>query len=199
MTLILASTSPYRASLLKKTGIPFETMKPAVDEDVLKQQLLEKGISPSELAKKLSYEKGQSVFKSLNKPDAVVVSGDQLAELNGEILGKPGSFEKARQQLKKLSSHTHRLLTAVTITAHTGSETFLEVTEMTMRALSDGEIERYLELDTPYDCAGSYKIEENGIPLFSSITGEDFTSIQGIPMIWLCNKLKEYNCEFFRT
>jgi septum formation protein len=195
--LILASTSPYRASLLKKTGVPFECVRPRINEDALKNELLKSNITPGELAKRLSEAKGQSV--SATAPDSVVISGDQLAEIDGEILGKPGDFQHALQQLKKLRGRTHRLLTAVTVFGPHKFETHLSVTELLMRPLKDDELSRYLEKDKPYDCAGSYKIEEGGISLFQSIECEDFTSIQGIPMIWLCNKLKEYNCEFFRT
>lgn len=198
MKLILASTSPYRASLLKKSGVPFETFRPAVNEEELKTTLLKEGASPLALAQTLSEKKGESVWYQVAGPQTFVVSGDQIAECNGTLLGKPGTFESALKQLQHLRGSTHRLITAVTLLGQTGIESQVAVTELKMRNLSNSELERYLRLDAPYDCAGSYKIEENGIALFESIVSDDFTAIQGIPMIWLCNKLKEHHFEFFQ-
>jgi septum formation protein len=198
MKLVLASTSPYRAALLKKSGVPFTAVRPAVNEDEIKSVLLKDGATPLGLAQALSQKKGESVWQQVKDPHTIVISGDQVASLNGTILGKPGNFENALDQLQKLSGHTHQLITALTVYGPSGFENHVSITELKMRILSETELRRYLLLDTPYDCAGSYKIEENGIALFESIVSDDFTAIQGIPMIWLCNKLKEYNCEFFQ-
>lgn len=199
MKIVLASTSPYRAALLKKAGVQFETIQPLLSEDKIKSQLLQEKVSPLQLAQILSQKKGESVWHSLNDKNTLVISGDQVVEVNNEILSKPGSFEKALQQLQRLNGQTHRLLTALSIFSPAGFENHVSVTELKMRSLSNVELTHYLKRDTPYDCAGSYKIEENGIALFESIVSDDFTAIQGVPMIWLCNKLKEFNCEFFQT
>jgi len=158
------------------------------------------------LARQLSERKGESVRSLLQDGQSLVISGDQLVELDnqiagkpGEIIGKPGDHHQAVSQFQKMRGREHRLLTAITVSSLHKKETHLSVTKMSMRSLTDNEIQNYLKRDQPYDCAGSYKIEEAGISLFSSVTAEDFTSIQGIPMIWLCNKLKEYNCEFYRA
>jgi len=198
MKLILASTSPYRAALLKKSGVPFTAVRPTVNEEELKDQLLNEGATPLALAQALSQKKGESVWQQLDDSNSLVISGDQVVSLNGRLLGKPGSYENAFKQLQKLSGNIHQLITAITVFGPSGFENHVSVTELKMRKLADSELSRYLKLDTPYDCAGSYKIEENGIALFESIVSDDFTAIQGIPMIWLCNKLKEHNCEFFQ-
>lgn len=199
MKIVLASTSPYRFAQLKKTGVLFSAVKPSIDEDTVKKQILNSGASAKELASELSLKKGESIWNASGDKSILVISGDQVAECEGEILGKPGNFENAVKQIQFLQSRTHRLFTALSVFGPKGIANCVSVTELTMRSLKAEEIQRYLKCDQPYDCAGSYKIEENGIALFSSIVSDDFTAIQGLPMQWLCNKLKEYNCEFFQT
>ena len=199
MKIVLASTSPYRAALLKKTGLPFSTAKPTIEEDAIKIEILKTNKSAKDLALALSIEKGESIWSPAPDKNILVISGDQVAECEGQIIGKPGNFDSAVKQMQFLQNRTHRLFTALSLFGSNGNENHVSVTELKMRALNDREIQHYLQLDTPFDCAGSYKIEENGIALFSSIVSDDFTAIQGIPMQWLCNKLKEYNCEFFQT
>ena len=200
MKIILASSSKYRQQLLQKTGLPFETLSIPVDESSIQLQLQEQKKSPQQIAEELSSAKGKAVFAQLAASGPhLIISGDQLVNLKGTILGKPGTFDNAFAQLKKMQGHSHHLITSITLTTNNSVLTHSCLTELKMRQLTDSEITNYLHRDKPYDCAGSYKIEDSGIALFESVVSEDFTSIQGIPMIWLCNKLKEYNYEFFQT
>lgn len=191
--LILASTSPYRAELLHKLGLPFECVKPDFDENAKKNDLLKKQATPLQIAEALSRGKAKSILRD----DAVIVAGDQLVDFNSEILGKSYDFEKAKLQLQKMRGKKHRLITAVTIKTSAGEQHLNHLTTLMMRNLSDIEIENYLNKDEPYDCAGSYKIEKSGLLLFSQIETDDFSAIQGLPLIWIAERLKELGYEFF--
>ena len=193
--LILASTSPYRADLLKKLGIPFECIKPNFDEEAAKNELLKGQASPLIVAEALSRGKA----KSLHRGDAVVIAGDQLVNFKSGILGKPHDFKTAKTQLQKMRGTQHQLITAVTIQTFETVIHLNHLTNLTMRNLSDSEIENYLKKDEPYDCAGSYKIEKSGLLLFSHIETDDFSAIQGLPLLWIAEKLKELGYEFFKT
>ena len=114
-------------------------------------------------------------------------------------MGKPHTFEKARKQLQQLQGQTHQLITAVTLLSEDFERHLNHITYLTMRNLSDLEIDNYLKKDEPYDCAGSYKIEKHGIILFSEIKTDDFSAIQGLPLIWISNQLKELGYEFFQS
>ena len=198
MKLILASTSPYRKHLLEKTGIPFTCENPGVDEVALQKKFTERGMSPFEISEELSYRKGLAVHSRITGHGAcLVLSGDQLLQFDSQAIGKPGTPEKAFAQLKMLQGHPHQLITSITLFHGNEVVRHTEVVQLRMRQLSDGEIRNYLETDQPFDCAGSYKIEKSGIALFENIQTHDFTAIEGIPMIWLCNKLKEFKYEFF--
>lgn len=200
MKLILASTSPYRKVLLSKAGINFECLSPLLDEEATKCKLLKENKSPQQIAEEISYLKGDSILQNIkDKKESLIVSGDQLVDFNGKILGKPGSFEKAVEQIKLLQNTIHRLITCVTLSTPEKVIRHTSITVLKMRSLSNEEIINYIQRDKPYDCAGSYKIEENGIALFESIVSDDFTAIQGMPMIWLCNQLKEQGYEFFKS
>lgn len=196
MKLILASSSPYRRELLQKLGLAFDSISPDLDEKRITSEM--QGSSPSEIAEALSIEKAKTVYEIVNNPEALVVAGDQLVSLNGEIFGKPGSSQMAFEQLLRLRGQTHELITALTCLSHARIETRIEVTRLQMRQLSDSELSDYLLKDQPFDCAGSYKIENSGIALFDSIETSDFSAIQGIPMIWLTSCLKEYGYELFK-
>ncbi len=136
--------------------------------------------------------KAEAVFDRF--PDATVIGSDQVATVDGEILGKPHTFENAVEQLMKLSGRTHRLLTAVHICGPSNSGhvpvSFLNEVQLTMRRLTRAELARYVERDQPLDCAGSYKIEEAGIGLFESVQCSDFTSIIGLPLMDVCTELR---------
>lgn len=182
--LILASTSKYRAQLLAQLGWEFRGLAPDFDEEVHKGQ----GTEPSELAQKLAAGKARALRES--HPEAFIIGADQVCALGEEIMSKPGEFEKARLQLKKLQGKTHELLTAVCLLTPTGEEKkILNRTRLTMRPLTDGEIERYLQADEPYDCGGSYRLEARGITLFESVSMTDHTAIIGLPLIELTSLL----------
>ena len=195
--LILASTSIYRAQLIEKLGIPFKAIKPSFDEEAAKLEALQKRLKPVEVAETLSRGKTLSLSLSLN-PQTALVGGDQLVHFEGEIIGKSKNFETAFAQLKKMRGKTHELITSVTLHSQTETRHVNHITVLKMKNLSDVEIENYLLRDQPYDCAGSYKIENLGITLFSDIQCSDFSAIQGIPLIWLSNQLKEMGYEFFK-
>ncbi len=181
--LILASTSKYRGALLAQLGWPFEAINPGVDEDQLKS----KDHSPTQLAMELAKLKASTVAKS--RPEACVIGSDQVCMLNGELLGKPGTKEKAIEQLVKMQGAHHELITAVTIISPKGETSFHNRTLLFMRPLSVQTITRYVEEDLPLDCAGSYKLETKGIKLFEKIEMDDHTSIIGLPLIQLNNHL----------
>lgn len=181
--LILASTSRYRRSLLERLGLPFESIAPAVDETPMV------GESPNDLAARLAHAKAASVADL--HPGATIIGSDQVAELRGEPLGKPGSVERAVAQLRRCSGNSVRFLTAVTVVDPEGSPWHhTDTTEVQFRDLEDGEILRYVQHDSPLDCAGSFKAEALGISLFQSIRSEDPTGLHGLPLIWLAHCLR---------
>ncbi len=196
MNLILASTSKYRAELLDRLGYRFETCKPLIDEDLLKQELNRKKVTPLELAEILSHEKGKSILKL--RPDAVIVSGDQLVNFNGQILGKPQTIDGAIKMLSQMQGKTHELITATTLIINSKIIHHNNIAKMTMKSLSAAELKSYVELDNPLDCAGSIKIEKHGIILFEKIECDDFSAIQGLPLMWLSNTLQRNGYELFK-
>lgn len=205
--LVLASTSIYRRQLLEKLGIPFQTMKPHFDEDLAKQSCLAQKKTPLEIAEHLSIQKGQSAWQQLFQEQPIlaldpnhtlIISGDQLVSFQGRILGKSGNATTAMQQLQALSGQTHELITAVTLLSQNKTWHLNHVTRLQMKKLKKSEIEHYLKKDEPYDCAGSYKIEQSGLILFEKIDCDDFSAIQGLPLIWISNQLQELNYEFFQ-
>ncbi len=195
--LILASTSIYRAQLIEKLGISFKAIKPNFDEDTAKKEALQKKLKPIEVAEALSRGKALSLLSMLDF-STVIIAGDQLVHFEGEIIGKSHNFENAFNQLQKMRGKTHELITAITLISKHETRHFNHVTLLKMKNLSDIEIKEYLQIDQPYDCAGSYKIEKLGLTLFSDIQCSDFSAIQGVPLIWLSNQLKEMGYEFFK-
>jgi septum formation protein len=183
MKLILASTSKYRGELLKLTGLPFSAVSPGVDEDQLKW----KGLHPKELSERLALLKAEAVFKQ--HPEAVVIGSDQVCAVNESILGKPHHRDGAIAQIQKLQGRSHELHTSVSVITPAGVKTWTNTTRLHMRALSQDAIERYVDFDQPYDCAGSYKLESRGISLFEKIEMSDHTSIIGLPLIELTTHL----------
>lgn len=193
-SLVLASTSVYRSAQIKKLGIPFTVKKPTYDEESEKNSLIDQRSSPITIAETLSRGKAHSVAAT----DQTTISGDQLVHFDGAILGKPHTFDTAFIHLKAMQGKTHELITAITVLDGSMVYHLNHVTQLKMKKLSDREITGYLLLDKPYDCAGSYKIENSGIALFDEIITDDFTAIQGIPMLWLTQTLKELRYEFFQ-
>lgn len=185
--LILASSSKYRKELLARLGIPFECQSPDVDEDFYKEKFKN---DPKLLAETLSQIKAKKIAEM--NPRCVVIGSDQLGHLEGEILGKTGSFEGSFEQLKKMQGKTHELITAVSICEDKEILTFSNITKLTMKNLSDKQIKFYLSQDNPFDCAGSYKLELRGISLFSKIQTDDQTAVVGLPLIELNGKLEKF-------
>ncbi len=182
--LILASTSRYRRELLERLHLPFEVMAPQVDETPLP------GEAPPALALRLALAKARAVAQG--RPEAVVIGSDQVADLDGLPIGKPGDHEKATAQLRQLSGRRVVFQTAVAVVrADVGFEqALLAPVTVHFRSLSDAEIERYLRLEEPYDCAGSAKCETLGIALLDGIESDDPTALIGLPLIRTCALLR---------
>ena len=183
--LILASTSRYRRELLQRLRLPFEVLAPGVDETPLA------GETPAALAMRLALSKANAVAAGAD--DAIVIGSDQVAELDGRAIGKPGSHERAFEQLKRMSGRRVVFHTAVAVVRRDrGFErALLAPVAVVFRHLSSDEIERYLRLDAPYDCAGSAKSEALGVALLDSIDSDDPTALIGLPLIRTCALLRE--------
>jgi len=182
--LILASTSRYRRALLERIGLPFEVEAPGGDEEVGDLR------DPVAIVHELSLRKARAVAE--RRPDALVIGSDQVLALDDEVLGKPGTPARAREQLVKLSGRDHHLITGVAL-VHRGAGLELvdhEDFRLVFRTLSADEIARYVELDDPVDCAGSYKLESRGIWLVDHLDGQDESSIIGLPLIKLVGMLR---------
>jgi len=183
--IILASTSVYRRELVRRLLPDVSCMAPGVDEDAF----YEASITPDQLATRLAYEKANAI--ATRNPHAVVIGSDQLVDLDGRVLGKPGTAAAAVSQLLAMSGRAHRLLTAVCVIGFGRKIEFLNETQLHMRAVSQEEATRYVERDSPLDCAGSYRIESLGISLFDRIQTDDFTAIMGLPLLRLSQVLRE--------
>lgn len=185
MDLILASTSPYRRALLERLGVPFRCRAPGVDEDATKAL----GLPPRELAERLALAKAEAVAR--REPGAVVIGSDQLVSFDGLVLGKPGTAERAVEQLLSMSGRQHELVTALAVASDGRRDRHVEVAGLRLRPLTRAEVERYVEADRPLDCAGSYKLEARGIALFERIDCRDHSAITGLPLIALTTLLRE--------
>ncbi len=175
--LVLGSTSPYRRELLARLRLPFDVASPEVDETPQPDE------TPRELACRLALAKAHAVAARF--PAAVVIGSDQVADLDGQPLGKPGTHERAVAQLRQMRGKTVVFQTAVAVVCHdTGFEQVdLAPVRVRFRDLGDAEIEAYLRAETPYDCAGSAKSEGLGITLLASIENDDPTALVGLPLI----------------
>ncbi len=185
-TLILASTSPYRRELLDRLGLPFEVASPQTDES----RILGEG--PQAMALRLAEAKARAVASA--HPDALIIGSDQVATVDGLIYGKPGSHERAAEQLRTLSGKTVNFYTGLCLyNARTGVVEVCGVpTLVTFRDLTEEEIERYLRRESAYDCAGSARSEGLGIALLSRIAGDDPSALIGLPLIALCTLLRNH-------
>jgi septum formation protein len=181
---ILGSTSRYRKELLSRLRVPFDTAGPDVDETPLP------GEAPATLARRLALAKAREVSRRF--PEAVVIGSDQVADLGGEALGKPGTHDRAVAQLRRMRGQTVVFQTAVAVVcAATGFEQLdLAAVKVVFRDLDDQEIERYLRAEEPYDCAGSAKSEGLGIALLSRIDNDDPSALVGLPLIRTCHMLR---------
>ena len=174
--LVLASTSPYRRELLSRLRIPFDAARPEVDETPAD------GEAPEALALRLAVAKAAAVAAAHR--DAWVIGSDQVAAFAGRTLGKPGDRANAIAQLRAMSGHEVAFLTAVAV-VRSDAEPFvhLDTTRVRFRELDEGEIERYVDAERPFDCAGSFKSEGLGIALFDAIDNADPTALVGLPLI----------------
>ena len=183
-SLVLGSTSRYRRELLERLHLPFEVASPDVDETA------QPGESPRSLALRLALAKARAVARRF--PDAVVIGSDQVADLDGIALGKPGSHDRAVDQLRRMRGRSIVFQTAVAVVCHgSGFEQVdLAPVRVRFRDLGDDEIETYLRAEQPYDCAGSAKSEGLGIALLEAIDSDDPTALVGLPLIRTCRMLR---------
>ncbi|RYF81169.1 MAG: septum formation inhibitor Maf [Comamonadaceae bacterium] len=183
-TVILGSTSRYRRGLMERLQMPFDVHAPEVDESPLP------GESPAALATRLALAKARAVARRF--PDAVVIGSDQVADLDGEALGKPGDHARAVAQLQRMRGRTLVFQTALAVVCEaTGfAQQDLAPVRVVFRDLSDAAIEQYLRAEEPYDCAGSAKSEGLGIALLESIDSDDPTALVGLPLIRTCRLLR---------
>ena len=183
--LILASTSRYRRELLERLRLPFEVVAPWVDETPLP------GEAPAVLAQRLAMAKARAV--AAQHPGAIVIGSDQVADLHGQAIGKPGTHERAVAQLRSMRGQRITFQTAVAVVrADRGyAQGLLASVVVSFRDLSDAQIEHYLRTEQPYDCAGSAKCETLGIALLEAIDSDDPTALIGLPLIRTCRLLRE--------
>ncbi len=182
--LVLGSTSKYRFELLQRLRLPFEVAAPLVDETALA------GETPEALARRLALAKARAVAKRF--PSAVVIGSDQVADLDGEPLGKPGSHEGAVHQLRRMRGRSVVFQTALAMVCEESgfAQVDLAAVRVRFRNLLDSEIDSYLRAEQPYDCAGSAKSEGLGICLLDSIESDDPTALVGLPLIRTCRMLR---------
>ena len=182
--LVLGSTSRYRQELLLRLRLPFTTEAPDVDETPLA------GETPAALAERLALAKARVV--ATRRPQAIVIGSDQVADLHGEPLGKPGTHEKAVAQLRRMRGQTVVFHTAVAVVCQESgfAQSLLAPVRVRFRDLGDQEIDDYLHAETPYDCAGSAKSEGLGIALLAAIDSDDPTALIGLPLIRPCTLLR---------
>jgi septum formation protein len=186
--LILASTSPYRKALLSAFGLKFMSHAPDGDESVWKRQ---GPIELEELTRFLALRKAHSLSGKF--PDAVILGSDQIAEFEGRRLDKPGTRERAREQLLAMRGKSHRLITSLAVCFGPENYAHTDVTTIHMREFDEATLQAYLDLDQPFDCAGSYKIERAGLCLIDSVETQDPSAIQGLPLTGLIKAFEKLN------
>jgi septum formation protein len=182
--LILGSTSSYRRALLERLGLEFRVVRPETDEDPLP------GEPPGERALRLAQAKAQAVADRF--PEAIVIGSDQVAAAGTHVLDKPGNAANCRAQLAALSGTSARFHTGCAVIGTSASVRLihLDTTTVFFRQLSPTEIDRYVEIERPFDCAGGFKAEALGISLFETVESTDPTGLIGLPLIWLAGALR---------
>lgn len=186
MSLILASSSPFRAALLTKLGIEFEIISPDIDETKKPHE------SAQQLVHRLAQEKAHKVATIQQKKDALIIASDQVATLNGQILGKPANHQQAVIQLTQSSANTVVFFSSLAL-LNTNTDKIQTITEpfkVVFKTLTSSQIEFYLQTEKPYNCAGSFKSEGLGIALLESLEGNDPNTLIGLPLIALIKMLK---------
>ena len=182
--LVLASTSPFRRELLQKLQLAFTTDSPDIDESRYD------GETPEQLVARLAEEKAMAV--AARQPDSLIIGSDQVAIIDGQILGKPGNHDKAVAQLKTASGRRVTFLTGLCLYNSATGDSQVEVVPfgVVFRELSEAQIENYLQAEQPYNCAGSFRSEAMGIALFERLEGEDPNTLIGLPLIRLVRMLE---------
>ena len=183
--IILASQSPYRKSLMAKTGYSFKPVSPLVDEEILKKSFVGE---LKDLIQFLAYKKAESLLNI--HPNDVIVGSDQALIFEGELVGKGHSFEGSKKQLQAMSEKKVELVTSVSILQSKKRIDFSNSTWLQFKTLSESLIDWYLKADEPFDCAGSFKIESSGAVLFDHIECSDPTAVQGLPLMRLVKELE---------
>lgn len=183
--LVLASTSPYRRELLERLGLPFEAAAPDFDEQI------DQGITPAELVRDLAL--GKALSLAADFPAAVIIGSDQVFVAAGEIIGKPGTPEKAFEQLQRMSGASHTFYTGLAVVDTVSGKNLTSCVPftVTLRQLADDEIRNYIRRENALNCAGSFMIEGLGIALMEKLEGTDFTSLIGLPLIQLITLLRQ--------
>jgi len=191
--LVLGSTSPFRKSILEKLNLPFDCAKPNIDETPQQDE------SPQALVERLAIEKAKAVAGQYN--DALIIGSDQVAVCEGEILGKPHTFENGVKQLTKFSNKAITFYTGLCVynSANKTAKSLVEPFVVHFNELSAAEIENYLHAEQPYNCAGSFKSEGLGICLFKKLEGEDPNTLIGLPLIKLVSLLKAHGVDVLAT
>ena len=186
MEIVLASTSPYRRNLMRRLGLPFHCVAPEVDEQV------EAGEEPERRAIRLARLKAQSAASTRLSSPSLCIGSDQVACLGDRLLRKPRTDERAAEQLAAASGNLLKFWTGVYVVSDSGVFwSRLVACEVQMRELSSDEIEHYIAIDRPLDCAGSFKLEALGISLFEFVRSPDPTALEGLPLIALCDLLRQ--------
>lgn len=184
--LILGSSSKYRQSLLKRLQIPFTTLSPDINESQLT------GETPENYIERITKAKAEALKSQLDD-NSILITSDQCATFDGAIIGKPLTKEKAIKQLQSFSGKTVTFLTGLYTYSSLSQQSryILSEFKVSFRELSTCEIERYIDLESPLDCAGSFKCEGLGVALFEKMEGEDPTSLVGLPLIETCKSLRQ--------
>lgn len=182
-TLVLGSSSPFRKALLERLHLPFDTFSPDIDESRLANE------APQDYVKRLSLEKAKAVAEQFD--DALIIGSDQCSIVNGEIIGKPQTHENAVKQLQNSSGNTVRFLTGLCLYDTQTQDYQLDLIpfDVEFRVLTRQEIDNYLTIEQPYNCAGSFKSEGLGITLFNRMSGDDPSALMGLPLIRLSQML----------
>lgn len=192
MSLILASSSPFRKALLSKLGLAFSIIEPKIDESARKNE------TPEKLVYRLAIQKAQAVAKTHS---GLIIASDQVAVLDGQILTKPNSHANAIEQLQNSSGKTLTFLTGLTLlnTQNSNIQTIVEPFKVVFKTLSEAQIEFYLQMEKPYQCAGSFKSEALGIALFERLEGNDPNALIGLPLIQLSKMLQNEGVDVLTT
>lgn len=187
--IILASSSPYRRALLHRLGLAFDSIAPNIDETALENE------GPAALVSRLAYAKALAV--AAHHPAAIIIGSDQVATINNEILTKPGNIENAFQQLSTCSGNTVTFYTSLCVLDGVSGKhhKIVEPFIVGFRELSEQQIMRYLEIEQPFDCAGSFKSEGLGVTLFTHLSGRDPNSLVGLPLIELTSILQRFGVD----